>query len=530
MRWFFLVFLSFWAPTVAASEKLAVLEFQGPPSDLLSLLSDDVRAGALKATKGRDILVMTRENMLDLMDSNSDESKCLDDTCEVTIGRSLGADYVITGKLGQVEGVYILSLRLHETSQGKLVATEKVLDASGVALSESAQRAGRLLGGRIGSPASLPSGGGRLGSVDLASGGMGDIIELLESRRQLEKDYIQRMEKEKQEVIAPLQRQASEEWLKVKAFASKRDEFGKKALEAYIQSYFDMHVELEGRTYLVLVPEVDDAAKMLFGYVIEWKGAASYPMIRVNAGEFEMGSSSGDVDERPVHKVKLTRDFYMGKNEVSQGLYRSVMGKNPSGFAKCGSTCPVENVSWCDAVLFSNRLSGVEGLEPVYYLPQGFGRGMDSKTCSQLSLQVRMNIDSTGYRLPTEAEWEYAAKGGKSQAFPGSVSVDAVSWYKGNSYGRSHPVQRKGSNGYELHDMSGNVWEWVWDWYNGAYNPTYSSVTAVDPLSTKPSSSRVQRGGGWKHEPSRLRIANRGSAPPGERSDDLGLRLARTAP
>ncbi|MBM4292155.1 MAG: formylglycine-generating enzyme family protein, partial [Deltaproteobacteria bacterium] len=163
-------------------------------------------------------------------------------------------------------------------------------------------------------------------------------------------------------------------------------------------------------------------------------------------GEFWMGSQDGvgDDRERPRHRVKLSRGFWMGQTQVTQALWEKVMGSNPSHFK--GATLPVEQISWFDAVRFCNALSGLENLQPVY----GIGTG-DQPT-------VSLDSTASGYRLPTEAQWEYAAKAGTELKFAGSDTLDAVAWHTGNAGGKTHPVGEKTANAWGLHDMSGNVW------------------------------------------------------------------------
>ena len=192
------------------------------------------------------------------------------------------------------------------------------------------------------------------------------------------------------------------------------------------------------------------------------------------------------------------KDFYMAETEVTQALYKSVMGENPSMFDGDDSR-PVEQVSWYDAVKFCNRLSEKEGLEKCY------SGSRDSIKC---------DFSRNGYRLPTESEWEYAAKGGdKSKGFKysGSDDIVEVAWYRGNSGEQTHPVKSKKPNELGLYDMFGNVWEWCWD-------DSYSAS----------GSSRVGRGGGWCKSTCGYSVSYRGYYPSATDSD-LGFRLARSA-
>ena len=186
-------------------------------------------------------------------------------------------------------------------------------------------------------------------------------------------------------------------------------------------------------------------------------------MVVIPKGEFTMGALEDDGDaydsEKPRHKVTLTRDFLMGKYQVTQALWDSVMGSNPS-YSK-GANRPVEYVSWFDVVEFCNKLSEREGLEPAYTI------NGDDVTC---------NWNAKGYRLPTEAEWEYSARSGQRFKYSGSNNVDEVAWYDDNSGSETHPVGLKKPNGFGLYDMSGNVYEWCWDRFGG-----YSSGSQTDP-------------------------------------------------
>ena len=265
-----------------------------------------------------------------------------------------------------------------------------------------------------------------------------------------------------------------------------------------------------------------------------------YAMVRIAPGSFMMGSPGAelgrDEDER-LHRVTITRAFDLGKNEVTQALWKTVMGSNPSAFGACGTDCPVENISWLDAVEFCNRLSQRAGLTACY---SGEGDGL------------RYDPACTGYRLPSEAEWEYAARAGASTAvFGGELTVtdcrldpalDAVGWYCGNSAvtyapclsaadgggaacSGTHAVGRKKPNAWGLHDMHGNATEWVWD----RFGP-YPDEAVSDPLGPPTGQQRVLRGGGWRALAQHCRAANRRVNKPDYHMSVLGVRLARNAP
>jgi formylglycine-generating enzyme required for sulfatase activity len=240
-------------------------------------------------------------------------------------------------------------------------------------------------------------------------------------------------------------------------------------------------------------------------------GAAPEGMVLVEGGTFQMGSNNGDSDEKPVHNVTV-KSFYMGKYEVTQKEWMDVMGSTVArqrDMRGSGDTYPMYYVSWYEAVEYCNKRSLKEGLTPAY---RGSG---DTITC---------DFKATGYRLPTEAEWEYAAKGGNKDSmvfeYAGGNSPGSVAWYNGNSGNSTHPVGTKQPNSLGLYDMSGNVWEWCWDWYG-----SYSGSSQSDPGGASSGSVRVLRGGGWSTTV--VRSAVRGDNTPSARGSDLGFRLLR---
>ena len=275
-------------------------------------------------------------------------------------------------------------------------------------------------------------------------------------------------------------------------------------------------------------------------------------MVRVPAGEFMMGALEDDEEaydrEKPRHKVILTRDFLIGKYAVTQALWESVMGSNPS-FWK-GANRPVEQVSWFDCVLFCNNLSLLEGFEPIYDglgdYQAGDDQNMDEDEIDDLSDCITCNWNAKGYRLPTEAEWECSARGGEYHKYAGSDNVDEVAWYRDNSgyalaedlvkhgYRETHPVGQKKSNGFGLYDMSGNVWEWVWGrmlYREGDPNgggSIYSHGPVTDPHGSAVGCLRVYRGGGCYNDSENVRSSRRNSGYPKNRWKSLGFRIERS--
>jgi sulfatase modifying factor 1 len=240
----------------------------------------------------------------------------------------------------------------------------------------------------------------------------------------------------------------------------------------------------------------------------------SSEMVKIEPCTFMMGAlgedEDADDDEKPRHEVKLTRSFAVGKYQVTQALWESVMGNNPSEFK--GKDRPVECVSWFDCVDFCNKLSEKEGLEKAY---------------TTNGSEVSQNLDAKGYRLPTEAEWECAARGGEYHLYAGSDNIDEVAWTRENSNKQTHGVGQKKANGFGLYDMSGNVWEWVWDWWDDDTDD-YSNASSEDPTGPSTGSYRVFRGGGWYFGASYARVSARSRYRPSHRSKLQGFRLFRT--
>jgi len=209
--------------------------------------------------------------------------------------------------------------------------------------------------------------------------------------------------------------------------------------------------------------------------------------VLIPAGSFMMGDNI-------QHQVVISKPFYMQTTEVTQGQWQKIMGDNPSIFKNCGSDCPVENVSWSDAREFIRKLNQMEGTDK--------------------------------YRLPTEAEWEYACRAGSTTKYSFGGNEDELgnyAWYDKNSGYRTHSVARKKPNAWGLHDMYGNVWEWCQDGYDD-----YPSGKVTDPKGLPAALHRVMRGGAWLDNAEIVRSASRGQEYAVVRSYDIGFRLVKT--
>ncbi len=291
-----------------------------------------------------------------------------------------------------------------------------------------------------------------------------------------------------------------------------------------------------------------------------FKNVNEIEQVLVPSGAFHMGctteyASECVADEFPSHSVKITNSFYMMKHEATQSLYRQIMNAAPSQFNTCTGDCPVENISWIQAVTFANRLSEYEGLEKCY-------------TIAGLNVSWDKGVDCLGWRLPTEAEWEYAARGKAGQSegrfskkqnqsisdrsndntwvYAGSNTPGTIAWYGGfkkmsqdklgrtvgEGAGRTQAICTKQPNELGLCDMSGNVWEWVWD----GYGPYSKRKLTIDPTGNEKNAQKVLRGGSWLSSANELRTSYRMYATRTvidtmvSNYGSFGVRLVRTSP
>lgn len=226
-----------------------------------------------------------------------------------------------------------------------------------------------------------------------------------------------------------------------------------------------------------------------------WMNSLDMAFVLIPTGSFEMGSDNGDADEQPVRPATINKPFYIGQFEVTQAQWHAVMESDPSQFTDDPSR-PVEGISWNDAREFITKLNAMEP-------------GMT-------------------YRLPTEAEWEYAARAGSAAAYAfgdDAAQLDAYAWYADNAGNTTHPVGEKQPNVWGVHAMHGGVWEWVQDRYR-----LYPSETAAEPSGRPPGNRRVIRGGSWLSPAEDCRAASRSHAHPAFRGAHVGFRLVRTIP
>lgn len=271
-------------------------------------------------------------------------------------------------------------------------------------------------------------------------------------------------------------------------------------------------------------------------------------MVFIPAGDFEMGCAFSEVNCGSLHEVFLDA-YYIGKYEVTQSRWEAVMGYNPSPYIDCGGDCPVSKVSWYSILVFCNRLSLQEGFDPVYNInsstnPQEWGEIPPSLDYNETWNAVIPDFNANGYRLPTEAEWEYAARGGpKSKGFryvgtdnkadlfcfANFCDLNCSSELKEISQNDGHqgiaPIGSYRPNELGLHDMGGNLLERCWDWYDKDY---YDHSPSLNPTGPNSASARIIRGGSFVLPPSYLLVTGRGGRRPSVRGHDVGFRLCRT--
>ncbi|MCX6633601.1 MAG: SUMF1/EgtB/PvdO family nonheme iron enzyme, partial [Acidobacteria bacterium] len=231
-----------------------------------------------------------------------------------------------------------------------------------------------------------------------------------------------------------------------------------------------------------------DSAAATVSVTTSTAGPNGVQFVQLQPGEFTMGCSPGDSEcfdsEKPPHRVRITQGFQMGRYEVTQEQWQAVLGSNPSRFQ--GATLPVEQVSWDDV--------------------QGFLQWLNARN------------DGYRYRLPTEAEWEYAARAGTTDKYAGASALGDAAWYDSNSGGTTHPVGQKRPNAWGLYDMLGNVWEWCQDWYGD-----YSSGAVDNPTGPSSGSQRIVRGGSWYGLAWLVRVSYPFGVVPGDRNLSFGF-------
>jgi len=254
------------------------------------------------------------------------------------------------------------------------------------------------------------------------------------------------------------------------------------------------------------------------------KIVVEYEMVLVPGGKYDMGDTLnvGRSDEKPIQRVELS-SYLICRTQVNQKLWNMVMNQNPSNFQ--GFELPVDHVSWYECIEFCNKLSNLAGFTPYYTIDKDKPDSANLTKSDGRKLEITCNQNADGYRMLTEAEWEFAAKGGSNSnhyKFAGSETETKVAWSKNDSGFKTHPVAQKKPNELGLYDMSGNVWEWCWDWYDD-----YSEKDYINPQGAEKGSYKVIRGGSWADNKNYHRVASRGKENPSGKYSSIGLRIGR---
>lgn len=248
--------------------------------------------------------------------------------------------------------------------------------------------------------------------------------------------------------------------------------------------------------------------------------------VLIPAGDFSMGAPESEEgfepDEAPVHTVSISRDFAASKYEISQTEWNRLMKNEPSFFKDCGLNCPVEQISLWEAIAYCNVRSKDEGLTPCYELDACQGTPGEGFECQSLNF---VGLECNGYRVPTEAEWEYMARAGSSD--PRYDILDAIAWCDGKGGQTTHSSGLLDANSFELFDIYGNVREWVFDFHFATF---YSTSPSSDPTGPDSGFLRLVRGGSWNTTAAQCRAAARTPLSPTNRLTDLGFRIVRTRP
>lgn len=248
-----------------------------------------------------------------------------------------------------------------------------------------------------------------------------------------------------------------------------------------------------------------ESGEVLDSVFIKISAVPFFDVIEVPAGKFIRGSLTSSVNEQPAREITISKPFYISKYEVSQRLFEAVTGNNPSNVVSL--ELPVGKVTWVEAAIFCNELSKIHSLDEVYIIT-----GVDAV----------MNINKNGWRLPTEAEWEYACRAGTTGDYAGNGILDDMGWYGYNSGLKMHPPARKLPNDFGIYDMHGNVWEWCWDFFSSNY---YAVSPDTDPIGPEKGERRIMRGGSWNDGMNFARSSNR--TIPLQDIGNVGIRLVR---
>lgn len=480
-----------------AKERLAVLDIEakyGVKQDLADGLSVIIRDtlhgyGEYQVMSQEDIkAVASREQLVQALGCDESSGQCL-----IDFGRKIGSRFMVAGSISKFGETYTVSLRMLDTKganagvvsrvsenckckEDDLIGT--VQDVAAALLGKKAHDSGKNL------------------VEDAAKRQAEEEHKRIEEKKRLasESEYLQ---KQKERLAVEIAAKNEEEKQIRQAEEDRQREQQRREAEAeqiriatLLRKEDEAAAKKSSQEKEVAKTTTQQRSNRLDGHVNEYRDLATgMEFVLIPAGCFQMGDTWGDGTkmEQPVHEVCL-KSFYMGRFEVTQEQYQKITGKNPASFNK-GGRFPVESVSWIASQEFIGLLN----------------RG-----------------GAITYRLPTEAEWEYAAKAGTREIYSGGDNPDIGAWHLGNSSGATHPVGELRANAFGLYDMSGNVWEWCSDWYGAEY---YKGSPKNSPTGPASGVGRIIRGGGWDTSLRKLRVVTRDSYAEKRFSTNLGFRL-----
>ena len=350
--------------------------------------------------------------------------------------------------------------------------------------------------------------------LQIEGGDIGALLKMLEAQEKMQAQLADEINERLAVESAPILAKAEKEWIEVQEYTLEEDEAGKLALEGFIKAYSEVNIVVDGKRMPIEIPQLAEALKTLENYVVKLNIDSNelFDSVLVQGGTYEMGCKGYqcELDSQPAHLVTLTNSIQVMTTEVTQDLYTHVMNSNPSQFSNCGGTCPVENVSWYDAVDFANELNKQLNLEQCYEI-------------TGQSVQWPKGYNCQGWRLPTEAEWEYLARASEPTAFAGSNDAQTVAVTQDMNLSMPYPVGNLYPNAYNLFDLSGNVYEWCWDKID-----VYKKTSQRNPMGSNTGQANAIRGGSWSSSILAAKVTTRGKTPPESKGNMLGFRLVRT--
>lgn len=480
-----------------SKERLAVLDIEakyGVKQDLAEGLSVIVRDtlhgyGEYQVMSQEDIkAVASREQLVQALGCDDNSGQCL-----IDFGRKIGSRFMVAGSISKFGETYTVSLRMLDTKGSKAGVLNRVSENCKCKEDDLIGTVQNVAAALVGKK----SGDSGSGMIESSVKGRGEEeLKIIEEKKRLaiEADNIQ---KQKEMLAIETAKKAVEESRNRKIEEERqREQRIKDAEEEQIR--LAKLLQNEEMAFKKSIGQEKATAKnsdhqQTADFQRREHGdkdpATGMEFVLLPAGCFQMGDTRGDGTprEQPAHEVCL-ESFYMGKFEVTQEQYQKITGNNPASFSK-GGRYPVESVSWGASKEYIDLLNRASG---------------------------------RNYRLPTEAEWEYAAKAGGNEIYSGGDSPDGVAWHLGNSNGVTHPVGERQANGFGLYDMSGNVWEWCSDWYGAEY---YRNSPKNSPTGPASGVGRIIRGGGWDTSLRKLRVVTRDSYAEQRFSTNVGFRV-----